>query len=164
MDEEQPLHLAAEWLGGEFIAQLCVFTRVEYASVAKQLEPGAAWVVHHEEGNPIGDVEIARADKLSVALEIREADKVRPQHLYEPGRTSAVLYVGPAGLAYGSHVEAVARGDEASFVRRERVDLKCIGHDLVPPEVVVLGPLHGGREHELHVFVSHGVCFFEVRF
>jgi hypothetical protein len=42
--------------------------------VAKQLEPGAAWVVHHEEGNPIGDVEIACADKLAVALEIREAD------------------------------------------------------------------------------------------
>jgi hypothetical protein len=31
----------------------------------------------------------------------------------------------------------------------------------VPPEVFVLGPLHGGREHDLHEFVSHGVYFFE---
>jgi hypothetical protein len=30
---------------------------------------------------------------------------------------------------------------------------------LVFPEVFVLSPLHSGREHELHVFVSHGVFF-----
>jgi hypothetical protein len=26
----------------------------------------------------------------------------------------------------------------------------------MPPEVFVLSLLHGGREHELHVFVGHG--------
>jgi hypothetical protein len=29
----------------------------------------------------------------------------------------------------------------------------------VLPEIFVLGLLHGGREHELHVFVCHGVFF-----
>jgi hypothetical protein len=27
---------------------------------------------------------------------------------------------------------------------------------LMSPEIFVLGLLHGGREHELHVFVGHG--------
>jgi hypothetical protein len=159
LDEEQPLHLAAKRFGGELIDQLGMLARVEHASEAEQLEPGAARVVHHEEGNPIGDGEVARANKLAVALEIREADQIRSQNLYEPRRTAAVLHVGPACLAYGRQVEAVARGDEANFVRRERVGLGCILHDLVFPEVFVLSPLHSGREHELHVFVSHGVFF-----
>ena len=89
-------------------------------------------------------------------FEIREADKIRSQHLDEPRRTSAVLHVGPARLAYGRHVEGIARGDEAGFVRRECVGLRCILQDLVLPEVFVLGALHRGREHELHVSVSHG--------
>jgi len=49
--------------------------------------------VHHEEGHPIGYVEIARANKLAVALEIREANEIRSQHLYETKWTSAVLQV-----------------------------------------------------------------------
>jgi hypothetical protein len=63
-----------------------------HASVPEQLEPGAERVVHHEEGNPIGGVEVARADKLAVALEISEADKIRSQHPYEP-RTKVVCRV-----------------------------------------------------------------------
>jgi hypothetical protein len=53
---------------------------------------------------------MARADKLAVALEISEADKIRPQHLYEPRWASAVLHVGPASLGYDRHVETGARG------------------------------------------------------
>src|SRR5271166_1715754 len=136
-----------------------MLARVEHAGVAKQLEPGAVRVVHHEEGDPIGGIEVARADKLAVAFEIREADKVRSQHLYESRRTSAVLHVGPARLAYGRHVEAVARGNEVSFVTRERVGLGCVLHDLVLSEIFVLGLLHSGRERELHEFVSHSVYF-----
>src|ERR1700758_1268914 len=130
---------------------------VEHAGVAEQFEPAAVRVVHHEEGNPIGGAKIARAYQLAIALEIREADQIWSQNLYEPRWTSAVLHVGPARLAYGRHVEAIARGDEASFVRPERVCLGCILHDLVLPEVFVLGLLHAGREYELHVFVGHGV-------
>src|SRR5271166_2312439 len=136
-----------------------MFARVEHAGVAKQLEPGAVRVVHHEEGDPIGDIKVARADKLTVAFEIREPDKVRSQHLYESRRTSAVLHVGPARLAYGRHVEAVERGNEVSFAMGEWVGLGCMLHNLVPSEVFVLGLLHSGRERELHEFVSHTVYF-----
>src|SRR5271157_1642272 len=136
-----------------------MLARGEHAGVAKQLEPGAVRVVHHEEGDPIGGIEVARADKLAVAFEIREADKVRSQHFYESRWTSAVLHVGPARLAYGRHVEAVARGDEVSFATRERVGLGCMLHSLVLSEVFVLGVLHSGRERELHEFVSHSVYF-----
>src|SRR4029077_16071692 len=126
LDKEQPLHFTAERFGGELIDQFGMLARVEHASVAEQLEPGAMRVVHHEESNPIGDVEIARANELAVALEICKANETWSQHLYEPRWTSTVLHVGPARLVYGRHVEAVARGDEASFVRRERVGLGCI--------------------------------------
>jgi hypothetical protein len=66
------------------IDQLGMLARVEHASVAKQLEPGAMRVVHHEKGHPIGNVEIARANKLAVALEIREADQIRPSTFTNP--------------------------------------------------------------------------------
>ena len=98
-------------------------------------------------------------DKLTVALEISEADEIRSEHLCEPKWTSAVLHVGPPCLAYRCHIEAVARGDEVSFVGRERVGLGCVLHDLMLPEVFVLGLLDGRREHELHIFAGHGVYF-----
>ena len=113
------------------------------------------WVVHHEESNPIGGTKIARADQLAVAPEIREADKIRPQNLNEVGWASAVLQVGPPRLADGRQVEAVARGNKISFAVRELVGLGRILHQLVLPEVFVLGLLHGAREHNLQEFGSH---------
>ena len=162
LDEEQPLNLFAERFGGELIDQFGMLARVEHASMTEQLEPGTVRVVHHEESYPIADVEVARADELTVALEIRETDQIRSEHLYKSRWTSAVLYVGPACLADGRHVEAIARVDEVSFAARQRIGLGRTLDRLVPPEIFVLGLLHGGREHELHEFVSHGVLFFEV--
>ncbi len=159
LDQKQPLHPAPERFGGELIDQLGMLARIEHAGVPEQLEPGAVRVVHHEEGDPIGDVKVARADELAVALEIREADQIRSKHLYEPRWTSAVLHIGPAGLADGRHVEAVARVNEVSLATRKQVSLGCVLHHLVLSEVFVLGLLHGGREHELHVFVGHSFYF-----
>ena len=65
----------------------------------------AVRVVHHEEGNPIGGAKITRAYQLAIALEIREADQIWSQNLYEPRWTSAVMHVGPARLAYSRHVD-----------------------------------------------------------
>jgi hypothetical protein len=155
LDKDQPFDFAAEKHGCKLIGQLGMFTRVEHTSVPEQLESCAMWVVHHEESNPIGGTEIARADQLAVTLEVREADKIRPQNLNEPGWASAVLEVGPPRLADGRHVEAVARGNKISFVVSEFVGLGRILHQLVPPEVFVLGLLHGGREHNLQEFGSH---------
>jgi hypothetical protein len=143
------------------IDQFGMLACVEHAGVAEQFQPGAVRIVHHEKSNPIGDVEIASANELAVALEICKANKIWPQHLYETRWTSTVLYVGPTRLAYGRYVETVARGDEASFVSRERVGLGGILHDFVFPEVFFLGPLHSGREHELQVFFSHSAFFEE---
>ena len=164
LDEEQPLHFAAERLGNELIDQLGMLAHVEHASVAEQFQAGAVRVVHHKKRNPIGSNKIARADQLAVALEVRETDKIRPQHFHEPGWAPAVLDVGPPCLADGRHVEAVARGNEVSLVGRERVGLGYILHDSVFTKVFVLGPLHGGREYELHVFVGHNVCSSTIDF
>jgi len=56
------------------------------------------------------DVQVARADKLTVPFEIAKPIKIRSQHLHEPRRgLTTVLHVGPTCLAYGCHVEAIAR-------------------------------------------------------
>jgi hypothetical protein len=85
-----------------------MLARVEYPRVAEQFEPGAVRVIHHEESNPIGGTEVARADQLTVTLEICEANTIRSQHLYEPRWTATVLDVWPTRLAHGRQVEAVA--------------------------------------------------------
>ena len=38
---------------------------------------------------PSRDAEVIRADKFTVSLEIRETDKIRSQHFYEPDWTAA---------------------------------------------------------------------------
>ena len=72
-------------------------------------------------------------------LKIREANEIGSQNLYESRWPAAMLHVRPAGLAYGRHVETIARGNETGFVTRERVGLRCILDHLVFPEVFVLG-------------------------
>ena len=62
----------------------------------------------------------------------------------ETNRSAAMLYVRPAVFGDARHVEAVARGDKISFVVRELVGLGRIFHQLVLPEVFVLGPLPAG--------------------
>src|SRR5580700_10225436 len=138
-----------------------MLARVEYSSVPEQLETSSVRVVHHEESNPIGGAEVTCTNKLAIALQIRKPDQVRSQHLYEPGGTSAVLNVGPPCLADGRHVKAVARGDESCFVRGERIRLGCALHGLMPPEVFVLGLLHRGCKHKLHIFAGHIVYLSE---
>ena len=157
LDEEQSLHLASERSWRELIDQFGILARIEHPGVTKEFEAGTMWIVHHEEGDPIGNAQVARADELAVALEISETNQVRSQHLYEPSRTTPVLQVGPASLTDGPHIETVARGDEVGFVRREGVGLGRFLHDLVLSEVFVLRLLYGRRENELHVFIGHGV-------
>jgi hypothetical protein len=70
LDEEQSLHSAAERIVGELLDQVGIFRRVKHSSVAEQLKPGAMGVIHHEQGNPVIDLEVARADQLAVAFKI----------------------------------------------------------------------------------------------
>ena len=66
-----------------------------------------------------------------------------------------MLYVRPALLAYGRHVEAVAGRNEANLVKGEWVDLGRVFDNLVLSEVFVLRTLHRRREDQLHVFLGH---------
>src|ERR1700730_16503255 len=66
-----------------------------------------------------------------------------------------MLYVWPARLAHGRHVEAVAGRNEANLVKGERVGLGRVFDNLVLSEVFVLGTLHRRREDELHVLLGH---------
>ena len=89
--------------------------------VAENLQAGLVGVIHEEEGDAAVVLEVAEGDVLLVATEIREADELRIQDLYEAGWTTAMLYVGPAGFADGGHVETVTEGQEVLFVGTEFV-------------------------------------------
>src|SRR5258708_16199074 len=79
---------------------------------AQDLEAGLVGVVHEEEGYARVVFQISQADVLFVAAKIREADERWVDDANEAFGAAAMLHVGPAGLADGSHVEAVAALDE----------------------------------------------------
>ena len=60
-------------------------------------------------------VEIAGAEELAGAFEIREAELMRAEHAQESGGAAAVLEVGPAVAVRRGHVEAVAHGRETGW-------------------------------------------------
>jgi hypothetical protein len=68
--------------------------------------------------------EIAQADVLLVAAQICEADETWIDDANEAFGAAAVLHVGPAGFADGSHIEAVAALDEVLFRGAEAVSLR----------------------------------------
>ena len=74
----------------------------------EDLEAGLVGVVHEEQGDAGVVFEIAETDVLLVAAKICEADEPRVDDTDEAVGAAAMLDVGPAGLADGGHVEAVA--------------------------------------------------------
>ena len=68
-------------------------------------------------------LEVAEADVLLVAAEVGEAEERRVDDANEAVGAAAMLDVGPAGLADGGHVEAVAAVDEVLLGRAEDVSL-----------------------------------------
>ena len=84
---------------------------------AEDLEARLVRVVHEEEGDAVVVVEVAEADVLLVAAIVCEADEGGIEDVDEAFGASAMLDVGPAGLADGGHVEAVTALDEVLFGR-----------------------------------------------
>ena len=68
LDQKQPLNFVSKLLRSELIDELGMPARIEYAGMAEQFEPFASWVVHHEEGDTVVDVDVARAEELTIAL------------------------------------------------------------------------------------------------
>ena len=95
--------------GGRFIIVL-----VDLDS-SENFEAGLVGVVHEEEGYAIVMLEVAEADVLLVAAEVCETDEAWVDDVDEAFVTASVLDVGPAGLADGGHVEAVAGLNEGLF-------------------------------------------------
>ena len=103
-----------------------MLSSVEHASVAQQFEPAAVRVVHHEKGDPISSAEIAGADQLAIALEIREANEIRPQ---KPLRTQ-VDRRGVGRMASLSRSRSPCR--LAGFLRRVGYLYVRNGFDFLP--------------------------------
>ena len=89
--------------------------------VSEDLEPDLVRIVHEEEGDAGVVLEIPCADVLLIATKVREAEEFGTDDMDETFGASAMLYVGPAGLADGGHVEAVAKLDEVLLIGAQSV-------------------------------------------
>ena len=85
------------------------------------LEPGAADVVHKKQADTAVGGKIAGADVLAIAAIVRESKRPIVDQLEKTARTAAVLNVGPPRFRNRCNVEAVALGDESSFVLGESI-------------------------------------------
>ncbi len=79
------------------------------------------WVVHEEEGGAGVGTQVAGGDVLAVAGDVGVGEGSVVEDVEEADWTTAKLDVGPAALAYGGDVEAVATGDEVFFEVAEDV-------------------------------------------
>jgi len=122
MDEDDPLDDVRLVLSAEGFEECRRFfiVLVDLDS-SENFETGLVGVVHEEEGYAIVMLEVAEADVLLVAAEVREANQGRVDHMNEAFGTAAVLHIWPAGLADGRHVEAIAAEEEVLLCRAEDV-------------------------------------------
>ena len=74
-----------------------------------KLETAPVGIVHQDQRGAVVCREIAGADILAIAAEVRNRQRLVIENADEAGRASAVLHVGPTALRDGRHIEAVAR-------------------------------------------------------
>ena len=89
---------------------------------ARNLEPRSVWIVHHDQSDAIVSRDVAETDILQIAAKVGEGEGFVVDDFDEPGRTTAMLHVGPTALGNRRHVEAVALFDEHDLVFRETVE------------------------------------------
>jgi len=83
--------------------------------------------------------EISKTDVLLVAAQVCEAEEPGVDDTNEAFGAAAVLYVGPAGFADGSHVEAVAALDKVLLRWAETISLRrTLLHALILAPAAVL--------------------------
>jgi hypothetical protein len=125
--------------------------------VRQNLQPRAVRIVHHDQRDAIVGRDVAEADILQIAAKVREGERFVVEDFDEPGRTTAVLHIGPAALGYRGNVETVARFNERALVFGETVErpmaLKMLPH--LAAAVCRLGGLHARRRDNVEEFVSH---------
>src|SRR5579872_7404819 len=105
--------------------------------------------IHQEHMHAVVLGEVADAEVLPVAREVREGEGALVEYAEESRRAAAMLHIGPALAARCGHEEAVAFADIADELGRERVargrmvfQSLRIGARAVP----ALRLLDGGRE------------------
>ena len=72
MDQHGPLDFRLVARQGELLRELAVIPQVPDLDVAKHFHASAVRVIHQEQGGAIVSVQIAEADILPVAAEVRE--------------------------------------------------------------------------------------------
>src|SRR4029077_1967346 len=94
---------------------------LHHLGAAPDLEPARMRPVHQEQMHAVVLGEIADAEILPIAREIREAESAVVEYLQEARRTAAMLHVRPAFAARRRHEEAVALRNVANEFWRQRV-------------------------------------------
>lgn len=89
--------------------------------VAENFKACLVGVVHEEKGSFIAGAEVSGGNVLAVAGDVGVGEGVIVEDAEEAGGASSKLDIGPAGLAYGGDIEAVAGGDEGFFIVGEGV-------------------------------------------
>jgi hypothetical protein len=122
VDEDDPLDDVGFVCGAEGFDEGWSFLIVLVdLDATEDLEASLVGIVHEEQSHARIVLQIAEADVLLVAAQVREADERWVHDTDKALGAAAVLYVGPTGLADGGHVDAVAALDEVLFCRAERV-------------------------------------------
>src|ERR1700736_2617589 len=108
-------------LDRKLVLPLARFAPGDDLDVGEDFQAGLIRVVHEEEGGAVVGTKVAGGDVLAVADDVGVGEGAVVEDLEEAGGAPAELDVGPAGLADGGDVEAVAGGDELFFEFAEGV-------------------------------------------
>ena len=140
------------------LRQLRIIGEALRLGMGENLQPPAVRVIHQDQRDARIGGEIAEADILPIAGEIRERQRPVVDHAQEAARAAAMLDVRPAGLRDARHVEAVAFGDKGHLVVGEAVE-RAVAFEILPQMragILRLRRLDAGRDRDVQKSVRHG--------
>ena len=158
MHDEAPLDLGSVARQGQLRGQLRIGGQILRLDMRINLEAAPVGIVHQDQRRPTLGGKIAGADILPVAAKVGDAERPVVEHADEAGRPATMLYVRPAALGHGRHIEAVALGDERGFRFSEAIRW-AVALESGPVVSAAVGLLRGanpGRSGNVEESVSHG--------
>jgi hypothetical protein len=117
-----------------------MFPRVLHASMTEDFQASALRVIHEEQRNPIGGIEVAGGEQLAVALVIGKGKRGRPKDTQKSWLATTVLDIGPARVGDCGHIEAVTSLNEADLIVGKRIVFRRVFPVLGAPIVMLPGP------------------------
>lgn len=121
IDLKKALHDATNFGLGKLWKQVWPVACVQDASVAEDLQTRALEIIHQEQANTAVGCEITSGKQLTVAPVVGKCQLGGTEDPKEPGRTTAMLDIGPSSLRDCGHVEAIASLDKLNLIIGEGI-------------------------------------------